>query len=106
DPKSAQFAQGLYGYFSFDAVQFFETIKFNNGSDEVNQIPMARYRLYQYVIVINHYKDELLLLENKIAGLQSELEVVKSLINSKDVPVYPFKRTSGETSNMKDVDYL
>ncbi|MGZ3881246.1 MAG: anthranilate synthase component I family protein [Flavisolibacter sp.] len=106
DPKSAQFAQGLYGYFSFDAVQFFETIKFNNGSDEVNQIPMARYRLYQYVIVINHYKDELLLLENKIAGLQSELEVVKSLINSKDVPVYPFKRTSGETSNMKDADYL
>lgn len=106
DPKAAQFAQGLYGYFSFDAVQFFETIKFNNGTDDVNQIPMARYRLYQYVIVINHYKDELLLLENTIAGLQSELEVVKSLINSKDVPVYPFKTASKETSNMSDTDYV
>ena len=106
DPKSAQFAQGLYGYFSFDAVQFFETVKFNNGTDAVNQIPMARYRLYQYVIVINHHKDELLLLENKIAGLQSELEVVKSLINSKDVPVYPFKTASKETSNMTDADYV
>src|SRR5574338_686404 len=71
DSKSAQFAQGLFGYFTFDAVQFFETIRFNNGSDVVNQVPMARYRLYQYVIAINHYKDELLLLENRIDGLAS-----------------------------------
>jgi anthranilate synthase component 1 len=106
DPKSAQFAQGLFGYFTFDAVQFFETIEFNNGDDVVNKIPMARYRLYQYVIVINHYKDELLLLENKIAGLSSEIEAVKSLINSKDVPVYPFKTTAAETSNMTDNDYV
>jgi anthranilate synthase component 1 len=106
DLKSAQFAQGLFGYFTFDAVQFFETIQFKNGDDALNRIPMARYRLYQYVIAINHYKDELLLLENKIAGLNSEIEVVKSLINSKDVPVYPFKTTSGETSNMTDSDYV
>jgi anthranilate synthase component 1 len=58
DPKSAQFAQGLFGYFTFDAVQFFETIEFNNADDAINKIPVARYRLYQYVIVINHYKDE------------------------------------------------
>jgi anthranilate synthase component 1 len=106
DPKSAQFAQGLFGYFTFDAVQFFETIEFNNADDAINKIPVARYRLYQYVIVINHYKDELLLLENKIAGLSSEIEVVKSLINSKDVPVYPFKTTAAETSNMTDNDYV
>src|SRR3954468_23947673 len=30
NPKLAQFAQGLYGYFSFDAVQFFETVKFKS----------------------------------------------------------------------------
>lgn len=106
DQKSAQFAQGLFGYFTFDAVQFFETIEFQNDDDFTNKIPMARYRLYQYVIAINHYKDELLLLENKIAGLNSEIEVVKSLINSKDVPVYPFKTTSAETSNMTDSDYV
>ena len=106
DPKSAQFAQGLFGYFTFDAVQFFETVRFSNRNDGVNQIPLARYRLYQYVIAINHHKDELLLLENKIAGLASEVENVNSLINSKDVPVYPFKTTSGETSNMTDTDYV
>lgn len=106
EPKGAQFAQGLYGYFSFDAVQFFETIQFKNGKDESNKIPLARYRLYQYVIAINHYKDELLLLENVIKGLESELGVVESLISSKDVPVYPFQSGAVETSNMSNDDYV
>jgi anthranilate synthase component 1 len=105
EPKLARFAQGLYGYFTFDAVQFFETIRFRKVEDNSNQIPFARYRLYQYVIAINHYRDELLLLENKLAGIESEVAVVESLINSKDVPVYPFKAINGEESNMQDEDF-
>ncbi|HEU4902461.1 MAG TPA: anthranilate synthase component I family protein [Flavisolibacter sp.] len=105
EPKLARFAQGLYGYFTFDAVQLFETIKFRKVDDGSNQIPFARYRLYQYVIAINHYRDELLLLENKVAGVESEKALLESLINSKDVPVYPFKTTSSQESNMQDEDY-
>lgn len=106
DNKSAQFAQGLFGYFTFDTVQFVEKLAFQSSVDPVNQIPVARYRLYQYVIAINHYKDELIFLENKIQGVESEATVVESLINNKDVPVYPFFTTSDESSNMKDEDYL
>src|SRR5690242_11987431 len=54
-------AQGLFGYTTFDAVQFFETIKFD--SPEAS-IPLIRYRLYQYVIAINHFKNELFICEN------------------------------------------
>src|SRR6185369_5265370 len=68
--KNAAFAQGLFGYTSFDAVQFFDTIRFNNAkpADQPTgaAIPLMRYRLYQYVIVINHFKDELFLCENQI----------------------------------------
>lgn len=106
DAKSAGFAQGLYGYFTFDAVQYFESIKFKKAADKSNEIPVARYRLYQYIIAINHHRDELLLLENKLNGIDSEIAVVESLINSKDVPVFPFQIISEETSNMKDDDYL
>jgi len=105
DDKSARFAQGFYGYFTFDAVQFFETIRFNPSADDTNKVPVARYRLYQYVIAINHHRDELLLCENNIDGLESDRSLVESLINSKDVPVYPFRRTGEETSNMNDEDY-
>ena len=105
DPKTVRYAQGLYGYFTYDAVQLFETIKLRKGTDNSNNIPFARYRLYQYVIAINHYRDELLLLENKLAGVESEIGVVESLINSKDVPVFPFKTVGEERSNMPDEDY-
>ncbi|HEX2608153.1 MAG TPA: anthranilate synthase component I family protein [Flavisolibacter sp.] len=103
--KGAAFAQGLYGYFTFDAVQHFETIRFKESSDPVNQIPVARYRLYQYVIVINHHRDELLLCENLMDGLESDLEALLSLINSKDVPVYPFRTEGEKTSGMSDQAY-
>ena len=106
DPRWAQFAQGLFGYFTFDAVQFFEKIQFKDSGDNSNKVPVARYRLYQYVIAINHYKDELLLLENKVAGVESEVAVVESLIASKDVPTYPFSTVSEEVSNLKDEEYI
>ncbi|MGZ3908626.1 MAG: anthranilate synthase component I family protein [Flavisolibacter sp.] len=106
DPKSAQFAQGLFGYFSFDAVQFFERIQFREKSEELNRIPLARYRMYQYVIAINHYKDELILLENRVNGIESEGELVESLIRSKDVPTYPFALAAEESSNLQDADFI
>ncbi|HTL06678.1 MAG TPA: anthranilate synthase component I family protein [Chitinophagaceae bacterium] len=106
--KAAACAQGLYGYTSFDAVRFFDTIEWpekKNGS-ALPAIPLMRYRLYQYVIAINHYKDELYICENKIAGIPSEQALVESLIKSKDVPVYPFKTAGAETSNMTDEAYI
>ncbi|MGE5520047.1 MAG: anthranilate synthase component I family protein [Candidatus Dadabacteria bacterium] len=104
--KESSFAQGLYGYFNFNAVEFFETIEFRKREDVSNVIPMARYRLYQYVIAINHYKDELILCENKISGVESDVAAVESLIGSKDIPYYPFSVKTGETSNMTDKDYM
>ena len=73
---------------------------------QVNAIPLMRYRLYQYVIAINHYKDEIFICENIIPGIESELPVVESLIKSKDVPVYPFRAVGAETSNMDNEAYV
>jgi len=104
--KSVRTAQGLFGYTTFDAVQFFDTIELESGKNQLPIIPLMRYRLYQYVIVINHFKDELFICENEIAGIESELKVVESLIRSKDVPVYPFKVIGKEEENMSDQGYM
>ncbi|MEO8403854.1 MAG: anthranilate synthase component I family protein [Chitinophagaceae bacterium] len=101
--KEARFAQGLFGYTQYDAVQFFDTIKFSDKPS--SGISRLRYRLYQYVIAFNHFKDELLICENQVAGVDSELDLVESLIRSKDVPVYPFAVAGAETSNMTDEEY-
>ncbi|HEX4851994.1 MAG TPA: anthranilate synthase component I family protein, partial [Puia sp.] len=106
-------AQGLFGYTCFDAVQFFDTIRLEKNPPEIpgsngllKPIPLMRYRLYQYVIAINHFKDELYICENQVQGLESELALVESLIRSKDVPVYPFSIEGEEKYNMTDQEYL
>ena len=112
DTKEVKFAQGLYGYTSYDAVQFFDSVKLKarNPKPQIPNseplLPLMRYRLYQYVIAFNHFKDELYICENHINGVEGEMGVVESLIRSKDVPVYPFKRKDGETSNVTDDEYM
>ena len=116
--KPINAAQGLFGYTTYDAVQFFDTIKLTNNDLsrtplpisgipqlESRDIPLMRYRLYQYVIIINHFKDELFICENIIPGVQSDMAEVESLIYSKDVPAYPFALKGTESSNMTDEDY-
>ncbi|MFC4230515.1 anthranilate synthase component I family protein [Parasediminibacterium paludis] len=104
--KAAKFAQGLYGYTTYDAVQFFDSVKLTTHDTQHTAIPLMRYRLYQYVIAINHFKDELYLCENKIVGLDSDVQVVESLIKSKDVPTYPFAVSGVETSNITNEAYV
>lgn len=110
--KEARYAQGLFGYTTYDAVQFFDTIKLSGrmavgqGQNGPGPIPLMRYRLYQYVIAVNHFKDELFICENTISGLESEGAVVESLIKGKDVPSYPFRSAGNEEANMHDEDYM
>jgi anthranilate synthase component I len=98
-------AQSFFGYTSFDAVQFFDSIRFSQQKESTTTSHLLRYRLYQYVIAINHFKDELYLCENKMAGVEGDINLVKSLIYSKDVPVFPFKPQGPVSSNMSDEDY-
>ena len=106
EQKELSFAQGLFGYSTYDAVQFFDSIKLSTTKEGLlTAIPLMRYRLYQYVIVINHFRDELFLCENRIKGIEGDAAAVESLIRSKDVPVYPFAMKGTERSNMTDEDY-
>ena len=104
DEKPVRTAQSLFGYTSYDAVRFFDRIQFED-RPEPPLIPLMRYRLYQYVIAINHFKDELYVCENKVEGIPGDLPLVESLIRSRDVPVFPFHVKGEETSNMTDDDY-
>lgn len=102
DQKEAAFAQGLYGYTTYDAIPFFDTIQFKEGAPA---IPLMRYRLYQYVIAFNHFKDEIFICENTLTGIDSQFEALLGLIKSKDVPQYPFSVSGDERSNFTDEAY-
>lgn len=105
--KPIQIAQGFFGYTSYDAIPFFETIRFaKDKKDHADiSIPLIRYRFYQYVIIINHFKDEMYICENHFPGIESRIADIESLIKSKDVPVFHFKISGRESSNITDEDY-
>ena len=105
EAKEEKFAQGLFGYTTYDAIQFFDTVSIATRNAQLTAIPLMRYRLYQYVIAINHFKDELFICENKVAGVDNDVSVVESLIRSKDVPVYPFDIKGEETTNITEDAY-
>lgn len=104
ESPEAAFAQGLFGYSTYDAVKFFEHIEINK-EGQFPLIPLMRYRFYQYVIAFNHFKDELFICENQVGGIESEVGLIESLIKSKDVPVYPFLRKGDEIASMTGEAY-
>jgi len=50
---------GLFGYIAYDAVRYFEDVKIEAIKKESKNIPDINYNIYQYVIAINHFKDEI-----------------------------------------------
>ncbi|MDL1913227.1 MAG: anthranilate synthase component I family protein [Bergeyella sp.] len=103
--KIVRQAQGFFGYTSYEAVPFFEKINLKKSSPE-NKIPIIRYRLYQYVIVINHYNDQLFIIENAVEGLKSHFSKIENIIRQKNAPTFPFQSTEAEKSNLTDAEYL
>lgn len=99
-------SRGLFGYTSYDAIQFFESLELREREQNHKPaIPLLRYRLYQYVIAIDHFKDELYLCENLVAGEESEMGQIETLIRLKDCPVFPFHANDHEGCNMSNEDY-
>jgi anthranilate synthase component 1 len=114
--QEAKLAQGLFGYTAYDAIPFFETISFQKKSYDIHQksgtpvtdnfIPLMRYRLYQYVIAIDHYRDQLFLMENHFDGSTGDLTYIENIIRSRDIPQFPFETSGDETSNINDQEYI
>jgi anthranilate synthase component 1 len=99
---------GLFGYIAYDAVQFFEDVSITR---ESAPIPDVLYKLYRYVIVVDHFSNELNLFQHSIAGspgaANSEgLEKIEQLIFSQRFSTYKFSLTNGEESNFSDEEFL
>ncbi len=54
---------GLYGYTSFNAVRYFENINVKDETKAENDAPDMLYILYKDVIVFDHFRNEMILIE-------------------------------------------
>lgn len=95
---------GLYGYISYNAVQYFETIQLK--SDKApSEIPDFEFSFFKFIIAINHFNDELTLIENLEEGEVSRMSEIETLINSRTYGLFKFKMSGDESSNCSDEDF-
>lgn len=95
---------GLFGYTSFDAVQYFEDLEFDKSKREANPIPDLCYQLFRYVICVDHYKSELQLVRNYFdyeSEDQQALEDLHALITVRRLYRFSFDVNGDESSNLE-----
>ena len=97
---------GIFGYSSYDAVQHFETIKFTNNDNDDYHIPEIRYSFYKYIIAVNHFKNDLYIIENLFKGEESNIGNIESLLNNRNIASFKFYPGNNETSNLTDEGYM
>lgn len=99
-------SNGLFGYIQYDTVSYFEDIKLQNTNS--NEVPMLQYSVYQNIIVVDHYKNELHLFENLVEGAEKSefMDEIEILLNNKNIPAYSFKKLGEEFSNYSDEEFL
>lgn len=95
---------GLFGYISYDAIPLFEDIRFDKREET---IPEVLYKFYRYVIVVDHFSNELTLFEHQVGDkLGVGLQRLEQIIFSNRFSTYSFSKTAEEKSNFSDEEFL
>lgn len=99
---------GLFGYMAYDAVTYYEDIAFRQKEAAYSGLPEILYSLYRFIIVFDHFKDELHIFEHSLeedhAG--EGLPNLEALIRNKNIPAFNFSASGDETSNFTDDEFL
>ena len=96
---------GFFGYTNYDAVQYFETVSITAPKKDSYATPEMHYSLFKYVIQINHFKNEMLILENIVEGEESNLDAIVDLVSNNQYPTYSFKLHKNEKTNITDTQF-
>jgi len=104
EKKDINKANAIFGYTSYDAVQYFEDVEFNPNKKK-SDIPLLKYVLYRYIIEYNHFNNTLSLIELLRDGQESQIDTVKDILLNTSLPEFKFSLDANEETNMSDQQY-
>jgi len=97
---------GIFGYMSYDAVQYVEKIKLNAPEKIEYRIPHVRYDFFKYIIAVNHHQNILYIIENQLEGENaSEAGNIEDLLRNRNFAIYRFRTTGQEVSSITDEQF-
>jgi anthranilate synthase component 1 len=103
-PSELKSFNGLYGYTTYDSVQYFENIEITV-PDAPSAIPLMQYSFYRFIIAINHFNDEMTLIENIEEGTASRINEIQTIIDAQAFNTQKFEISGDETSNITGEDF-
>ena len=95
---------GFFGHTNFEAVRYFDKVNIQVDDSEI-RMPDLNYFFYRYLIVFDHYRDEMTLIENVPDGGVSDLGKIRKILLMGHYEENGFHRTGPPTSNMTDEEY-
>jgi anthranilate synthase component 1 len=105
EDKNTTGYNGFFGYTAYDAVKYFEDIDPEKGEFGSSTIPDMIYIFYRYIIVVNHFKNEMTVVENRTDNEESKIDEVLALLNNRNYASYNFTAKGKETSSVSDETY-
>lgn len=96
---------GFFGYTSYDSIRYFEAVDPENNKYENANIPEMYYIFYRFILVINHLKNELVIVENIPEGENSTIHTLEALLQNNNFASYNFKTKGNEISFITDEEY-
>ena len=97
---------GLFGYMSYDAVQYFEDIQFDASKKANFTIPLIQYSVFRFVIAFDHFRNEVHVFQHRLSSDESpRLDEIVGLINKQNVPSFDFNVVGEESSNLNDEEH-
>lgn len=97
---------GLLGYTAYDTVRYFEPVPQSKPCEEFDSIPDIIYNLYRFVIRVNHFNNEMTLIENTIPGQAKEADKLLAILRNNNVAQYDFHPADDVESTITDDEYV
>ena len=94
---------GLFGYMSYDAVQYFEKITITKKENDL-AIPELFYAVYQNIIAINHFKNEAYIFCHSIDNTNN-IKEIEQLLQTKTFASFSFNKEGNAISNLTDDEF-
>ena len=96
---------GLFGYTSFNAVRYFENIPVKDETQEKNDAPDMLYILYKDVVVFDHFRNELTLIELLEEGEPDDLDQLEIDLKGRAYQTYDFRPVGEYKSTLTDDEH-
>ena len=96
---------GLFGYSSYESVQYFEDVKLSVRETVPGSMPGLHYVLFKYIIAVNHFNNELIIIENLLEGETSAIADIEEILVNNNIATYEFAAVGDEKSDITDDQY-